>query len=390
MRSAVLVALFTMATPAFAQTSWFQVHGFLTARGVSVDTRPSWTQHDFGKFDVGSGAPGHRSSDDVELAQLGFDFTPASWFLVHADGIARHEPNGTTGERAGAVQAYADLFTDKFRFRAGAFWLPTSRENVDEMWNSRYTITYSALNSWIAQEVRPIGADLQFSPNFYITAGATAFRGLDTMGTALANRGFTFSSRLSVYNEEIALPPPNEVTRPIHWEGGGNIGWSGRLRLQVPEQGLIQFAHVDNRTEIYPGKPPDVPWNTRFNLVSGEVGSTSPSTMAAEWLDGRTAVAFPGGQFTMDFQTWYVLASQKSGKERFTTRYERFSTRPHNPAAGNSHRENGHGLTIAWLHEFSGHVRAGLEYEHVNGERPVLQNPNIGGSTYTVELRYGF
>ena len=40
MRSAIVLALITIAAPSFAQTSWFQVHGFAMARGISVDAQP--------------------------------------------------------------------------------------------------------------------------------------------------------------------------------------------------------------------------------------------------------------------------------------------------------------------------------------------------------------
>src|SRR6202022_1618441 len=126
-----------------------------------VKSIPSWLGGDFGKFDVGGRAAGDALTRETAQAQLGFDYTPATWLLLHADGVARHEPSGTFGRRAGLVQAYVDLYNEHWRLRAGSFWLPTSRENIDPLWTSPYTITYSALNSWIGQEVRPIGADLQ-------------------------------------------------------------------------------------------------------------------------------------------------------------------------------------------------------------------------------------
>jgi len=389
MRVAAVTILCTLATSAFAQSTSFQVHGFLTARAISVNAPLSWTENGYGIFDVGSPIQGTRRTENLELGQLGFDFTPTTWILVHADGIARREPSGTVGKRAGFVQAFADVYTEKIRFRAGAFWLPTSRENLDPMWNSRYTITYYALNTWIGEEARPIGADLQFSPNFYISAGATAFRGLDTMGTVLAARGWALGNRLSVYNEEIAVPPPDDVTRPIRYESG-RIGVSERLRFSLPERAMIQFTHVDNRTEIYPGTPPDVPWNTRFNVISADVGANSPSTVAAEWMSGRTIVAFPGGTFGMNFSSGYVLASGKRGKDRYTTRYERFTTHSRIPTPGDFSRQKGRAVTVAWLHDVTPHVRTGLEYLRATGDRQALPNPNVGGTTWTAELRFGF
>ncbi|HEY6844195.1 MAG TPA: hypothetical protein VI391_08510, partial [Thermoanaerobaculia bacterium] len=280
--------------------------------------------------------------------------------------------------RYGMVQAFVDLHTEHLRLRAGEFWLPTSRENVDPLWTSRYTITFSALNSWIGQEVRPLGADLQWSPNFYITLGGTAFRGNDTMGTELADRGWTLGNRLSVYDEIIASPP--DETRAIGAEIDHRIGDSERLRVQLPERAMIQFTHIDNREQLLFKKPPDEPWRTKFNIVSAEAGTTSPTTVAAEWAKGTTQIGFPGGSFTLDFDTAYILVSHKMGKDRFTARIEEFKT----------NAERGHAWTVAWLTEANPHFRSGVEYVHATGNHKGAPDPRTAGSTVTLEVRYRF
>ncbi len=394
MRLAVVAALCTLSASAFAQSSSFQLHGFLSARAIRVKSEPSWTQHGFGRFDVGADSTDHSRTVNEQVAQLGFDWKPASWLLLHADGVARREPSGTAGKRAGIVQAYADIGTEHLRLRAGSFWLPTSRENVDPLWSSRYTITYSALNTWIGEEMRPTGVDLQYSPNFYITAGGTAFRGGDAMGTVLADRGWVFGNRLTVYKETIAVPPTDNITRPIGSDLDSRTGFAELIRVQLPERAMLQITHIDNRTELRPGDPPDVPWRTRFNIVGGEIGSTSPTTAAAEWASGRTTLAFPGGTFTLDFSTAYLLLSRKAGPDRWTARVDRFWTRNHKNHSNDFGRENGHAYTVAWLRDMNEHVRAGLEYVRVKGDRPAAAfagfDTRTGGSTITVEVRLGY
>src|SRR6266705_2788549 len=75
------------------------------------------------------------------------------------------------------------------------------------------------------------------------------------------------------------------------------IGDPERLRVQLPERAMIQFARVDNRTQLLFRNPPDVPWRTHFNVISGDVGASSPTTLAGEWAYGTTTVGFPGGTF---------------------------------------------------------------------------------------------
>ncbi|HEV7573304.1 MAG TPA: hypothetical protein VGQ21_17540 [Thermoanaerobaculia bacterium] len=391
MRKTLAILLLSLATTAGAQS--FQLHGFLSAREIYVNAQPSWLQDGVGRFDVGADTANDHRLVNTYNAQLGFDWTPATWFLVHADGVGRHQESGSIGKKVGLIQAYADLFNDHWRFRAGEFWLPTSRENTDPLWTSKYTITYSALNSWMAQEVRPIGADLQWSPSFYVTAGVTAFRGNDTMGTLLAGRGWTFGNYLAAYNESLPTPEP-ELTRPFGEDLDGKNGYAERIRVSLPERAMIQLTHIDNRATIAPGPVKgEEPWATRFNIVGAEFGSTAPVTVAAEWMRGSTQVGFPGGSFTMNFDTAYLLGSYKFGHERLSGRIERFATSNAAHAVPDLAREHGHAFTVAWMHETNARSRAGLEYCRVSGDRPGLAadfDPRTGGSTVTVEYRYSF
>ena len=127
---AALLVVFLISANAFGQQSSFQLHGFLSGRAIYVHSQPSWAEHGFGRFDVGAKTADDTRIVNLDVAQLGFDWTPTSWLLLHADGIARQEPSTTEGSRAGVVQGFVDLFTEHLRLRAGSFFLPTSRENV--------------------------------------------------------------------------------------------------------------------------------------------------------------------------------------------------------------------------------------------------------------------
>lgn len=358
-----------------------------------MKSQPSWTEGGVGRFDAGAASPDNERTVGLVTAQAGFDWTPLRWLAFHADGVARKEPSGTRGNRGGIVQAYADVYNEQWALRVGSFWLPTSRENVDPLWNSRYTITYSALNSWIAQEVRPIGLDLQYKPSFYVTLGATVFRGNDTMGTELAARGWTLGNRIAVYDEALPLPYP-ATTKPFWHDLDGRNGYAERIRVQLPERASLQVTHIDNRAALIPFVKGQVPWQTRFDIVGGTVGAAGPMTLSAEWSKGWTTVGFPGGSYTMDFDTAYVVLSRRQGSERFSVRAEHFATRSHRRTPGDSAREDGRAFTAAWFHEFDPHWRTGLELVRATGDRPGVEydgfDPRTGGSTVTAELRYSF
>jgi hypothetical protein len=147
-------------------------------------------------------------------AQLLADWEPNERFATHLHARARAQNDGG-GDAAGVVEAWAQLTAkprggaDVFRLRAGQLFLPTSRENLEPLWSSPFTYTLSAVNSWIGEEVRPIGvlADYELVGAAHgARAGLCAFGGNDASGALLAWRGWAMGDRLSTLGETLPLP----------------------------------------------------------------------------------------------------------------------------------------------------------------------------------------
>jgi len=402
MRSLRFVLLIFATLPLSAQST-FQLHGFLSAREIYTSGQPSWLQGGFGRFDTGAAdVNGHRMVT-LGVAQIGAEWAPVSWLDLHANGVARRDQTGSRGKRAGLVEAYVDLHSEHFEVRAGQFFLGTSRENVGPLWTSPYTVSFSPLNSWIGEEFRPVGIDLAWRPNFYVTAGATAFRNNDTLGALLAWRGWTVGNRLTVYNEVLPLPPlfslrtdfadqRHDGTVPFERDLDGRTGISARLRLQLPERAMMQLTRVDNRgdRELYRG---EYSWQTHFNIAAAQIGLNSPVTFAAEYCWGATGMGTAPHFVQADFATWYLLTSYKRGNDRYSIRFDTFSTTDRDHVAEDN-SEHGHSWVLAWMHDLNQNIRLGAEFAQVTGDRPAAQqsgfSPNTDGRTVTLDLRYGF
>jgi hypothetical protein len=398
-RALITLLALLLAGTAHAQSA-FTIQGILSARGVDASGPPSWLEHGFGRLEAG----GDRNTF-FATANLGADWRPAPWLTLHASGLARHEPSRYAGRRGGLVDAYVELHNDQWQLRAGQFFLGTSRENVGPLWSSPYTISFSALNTWIGEEVRPVGVDLQWKPNFYVSGGATVFKDNDTMGALLAWRGWSIGNRLTVYNEVLPLPPlfslptgfpdqRSDGTVPFEHDLDKRYGYSGRVRFQLPERAMVQVTHVDNRGDRKEYRD-EYAWQTRFDVIGAQAGLTSPTTFAAEYARGKTGMGAPPIFVNADFWTWYLLVSHKTGHERFSVRYDGFSTtdRDHAPLA-ETNTEHGRAWLFAWLHDVSENVRLGAEYVRVTGDRPAAAesgfSPVTDAHTVTVELRYRF
>ncbi|HET7434586.1 MAG TPA: hypothetical protein VFN10_07735 [Thermoanaerobaculia bacterium] len=404
MRRLTLVLALLAATSLHAQTKAPTFTGFLSLRGVNGSGPESWIAGGFGRMEVGA--------DRTELlatAQVGADWEPVQWFDVHVSGIARREPSDYEGKAAGLIDAYADLravFTnDQIQLRAGQFFLPTSRENKGDLWTSPYTISFSAINSWIGEEVRPVGADLEWKhttgPGHVITAAASAFRNNDTMGTLLAWRGWSVGNRLTVYNEELPLPPlatlprwfpkQRDGTIPFESDLDGHTGWSARVRYSLPERANIQVMRLDNGGDkgLYRS---EYSWDTKFTLVSAELGNTDKAILAAEYITGKTAMGWTAPNWVIDdFDAWYLLASQKLGRFRWSARYEEFAVDEYSRGKGS---EDGQSWTITGMYELTPSLRGAAEFTQVSGNKESAReagfSPSTDGRNWSLELRYRF
>lgn len=372
--------------------------GYVAARGVNATGPESWLERGWGRLEAG----GDRDHF-FGTAQLGVDWTPNEHFDLHISGIGRHDALGTD---AGIVEAYADarasFALDEVQLRAGQFFLPTSRENKGELWTSPYTISFSALNSWIAEEVRPIGVDLQYrhttSGGHAITTAATAFRGNDSMGALLAWRGWALGNRLSTYNEVLPLPPlatldaffplqRKDGTKPFGTDLDGRTGYSARVRYAVPQRVNVLYTYLDNRgdRELHRG---EYAWATKFHLLGIEAGNPDRFTVAGEYMRGSTGMGRGVAFVDADFFAAYVLVSGKSGRNRLTARYELFNTEEQDFSLAEQNEENGRAWTLTWMFDITPPLRLGAELTQVVGDR--IDTPDPDARTVTLEVRWRF
>lgn len=296
-------------------------------------------------------------------AQVGIDWRPTVRWGGHVHLIARDDPDGSRRGSAGMTEAWVEgnLGRDEHRVHllAGAFFLPTSRENVDALWESPYAITSSALNSWFGEEFRPVGVDVAYTAFRRATLGATLFRGNDTLGGLPADRGWAIHDRWTLLGEHVPTTA-RDVRTSVSAETDGRLGWSARARWS-DERFLAQFTHVDNRSDGR--KYGDlVNWDTQFDLVSAEL-TLEEWTIAAEGGWGPTAVVTPGGVFVDDLSAGYLMVSRRLGALRATLRHEWFRVYD---------EQDDTALTAALLWSPRGQWRTGLEVTTTGEETRVM------------------
>lgn len=273
-------------------------------------------------FAVLGGVSQTVAAADSVLAQVqvGLDWYPSASLGAHVHLLARSDAGNSENGAIGVAEAFleANLFSraGRVRFRGGAMFLPTSYENVDALWENPFTISSSALNTWLGEEFRPVGVDTSYFNNGYMV-GATLFRGNDTFGALPPVRGWVLADRWTLVTQKV--PVNDSVFTSVSAETDGRLGWSARTGWSG-QRLSAQYTYIDNRSDglrygdLYN-------WNTRFHIV-GSGYSVGDWTFAAETGWGATFLVVRGVPRVSDIRASYALLSRRFSHGRGSFRVD--------------------------------------------------------------------
>lgn len=322
---AAAVLCLAAAAPARAQTAspdigdTLSFSGYADLRLIAPSNQDAWLRGGLGKFRFGAG------DGNAQLAEL---VGQLSW-KVQSDlrlvVVGRAEPNAQSTD-IDALEAYtyytpASNGAVSWSVKAGAFFPTISLENDDLGWASPYTLTPSAINSWIGEEMRTIGSEARLrwaSPLGNITGMFALQCCNDEQGMLLADRGWAMDDRPTGLFGRVRVPDATLRTfhAPVPGTTGefdeidGRVGWYAGLEWQMAQAGKITVVRYDNN-----GDPSDktgrgdTSWPLRFWNVGART-QFGALMLIAQGMTGTTAVtARPGVQSRTDFQSAFLLAS---------------------------------------------------------------------------------
>lgn len=270
----------------------------------------------------------------------------------------------------------------KVSARAGLYWPAISLEHSGPEWAVTDTITPSAINSWIGEEVKVAGAEATLaaplgSHRFAATIGAFGFN--DTSGTLLAFRGWALhDEKATAFSLQPLGPRPGLLqfaqaakTQPIR-EIDHKPGWYGKLGWSPSEAFELQFFHYDNR-----GDPEAVTpslqwgWRTRFNNL-GAIVALGRLQLKAQAMGGRTEMGFPrpiAVWVDTSFRSAFLLATRSFDSGSVSARVEAFGTRSRGSVLDAEYSEHGWAFTLAARREIGPHLSLLAEFLHVDSDR---------------------
>jgi hypothetical protein len=333
--SAWLITL-AFAFGANARAADFSFEGYADFRLVVPGKETGWLDGGLGKLRFGGNQPdpNFRFAEAIGQATLSLDDN------LHFVAVGRLEPEQRSG--IDMLEAYASyrpgLDGWNVTLRAGAFFPPFSLENTDIGWTSPYTLTPSAINSWVGDELRTIGVEARVERQTSIGTFAltvSLFCCNDPAGVLIADRGFTLDDRPTGLFENVREPDAtlelfqaaHPDRTPLFLEIDDNVGWYAGATWSMAGIGKAAVYRYDNEANPAAHIDDYFAWRTHFWSFGWE-SHFGPMSFLAQGLTGDTAIRpFPGFTATTTFRSAYLLAAYDLDDWRVAARAEAFQTR---------------------------------------------------------------
>lgn len=355
----------------------------------------AWTDGGFGKLRYDENDEGFVPGRLV--ASYRGQLTPT----FHAIAIIDYLDDAADG--LGIAEAYLEwrpvpTSDVRHRWRAGAYYPPLSMENRDTAWSSPYSVSFSAINTWLGEEIRPFG--LEWSIRRTIGGAgsphelgflASAFYGDDPAGTLLFWRGWSLHDRQTRFGDRLQIPQSpvwdntgtvvgfrDQFVEPVD-DIDGDPGFYAAVEWEYGRSALVQFAYYDNRADPYAFSNDQWAWHTKFSQVGFQLELPADFGLIGQWMQGETywlvGIGLDGivpSFATLEedlFESYYLLLTRKIGDaHRVSLRYDDFDiVREENPPA--LHADAGSAWTLAYRYERDERFDVAVEWLEMDSAR---------------------
>ncbi len=345
--------------------------GYTSVRAQPNSLRPWWQE--------GTGQLAIAKSDWMFGQQLAsVNITPDSDFSATINGQFEQFADFEFGLIEYWLN-YAPLPIDGYRLRARAGWFypAMSLENTDVAWSSPYGSSFSAINSWIGEELRAQGIEISlnrpgraFNSSHSFTAVAATYQGNDPIGTLISWRGFALHSAQTSLNQTIAFARyPSLWQPPLNWqpswvkpfvEVDDRLGFYLGLHWQWQQQTEVRIYHYDNNADPLAFAKDQYAWHTKFSHIAWQHQFSDRWKLVSQWMQGNTEMG--PSVVNVDFNLWFVLANYQLEDWQFGARYDKWRQIDRDFTAKDDNNGDGAGLTATIQYQWTPEISLQLEW----------------------------
>jgi len=369
----------------------------LDMRAVASDGRESFLDNGQGKL---------RFDEDHQGIRLGrlraaLDQPLGEVFSAHIEASTWDDDDKNPIDLTEAFIEYRPYPRAGFRSRVrlGAFYPPMSLESRATGWETPYTITPSAISSWIGEEIRTIGLEGQvdwlgtrLGHSFDLQLTAAIFGWNDPAGTMLAAHGFALHDRQTTLFGRVGAPQPDPqfAKKELFHEIDDRPGYYVGAQVRYLDRAVLNLLHYDNRADPTVAAPEirDFAWLTKFDAAALRIETGNGWTAILQALVGDTYIAPNNFWLEWEFDSQSLLLAKRFGVHMVSARYDEFSVLfRDNPALPGS--EDGHAWAVAYTYDPGRQWRFALEWLQVDSTVPqrVIQ---LGEPAFASETKVEF
>jgi hypothetical protein len=355
----LLLSSFSMSCFAY-EDEW---HGLIDIRLLNSNSEHSWLNDGLDKqrFD--------NNDSPLQLGQAILDYHAELTDTINShiwlNGYDHRDKGVALGE---AYVKWRPIPTSAWRWQSkiGMFFPELSLENSGLGWTSNYLISSSAINTWVGEELRTLGAEVGVhydgarvgSPHDW-RASAAAFRWNDPAGGLLTWRGWSIGDRVTGSLEQVPFPELAIFDNNGYWAGqiqgikpfreiDNKTGYYANFAYQYLNLVSISAMRYDNRGDPKAFVAGQWAWDTTFNHLAVR-SHYQKTTLLAQYMTGQTIMGYvPFHDLIVDYRSWYVLLSQQMGAHQVNIRYDKFWLYDQDHKAADPNQEYGDGLAIGW------------------------------------------
>jgi hypothetical protein len=364
---------------------------------VASANRESWLQNGYGKSRYGD-----SQTDEIVLGlgQAALLIYPHyGWNL---DGLIHIQAADSQEHGLQLVEAYARFrpvpkSETRYRARLGIMYPPLSLENSGPAWRSPYSLSSSAINSWVGEEIRSLaiegrviwGGDWSDLSLF----GAVTSNN-DRAGTIIYRRGWALHDYQSGINDHLPLPPrpgspagspANEYIDPFI-EIDHSAGFYAGVDWKHRNGHVVSFIHWDNRADPFSATGNQSSWLTEFDAIGLKYQFASGLELLAQYISGYTLLSRANFDLNDDFAAAFIMLSGKRGRHRLTARYDVFEMKDKTLAFVDT-SETGHAFLLAHIYDISSCCELVSELLRVNSGRPSLLVSGLQDSNEDLQIQ---